>query len=29
MSAKQKTRLFASNASGGAAIEFALIVPFL
>ncbi|TIS12689.1 MAG: hypothetical protein E5X09_09925, partial [Mesorhizobium sp.] len=29
VSAKQKTRLFASNASGGAAIEFALIVPFL
>ncbi|PBB90660.1 pilus assembly protein TadE [Mesorhizobium sp. WSM3864] len=29
VSAKQKTRLFASDASGGAAIEFALIAPFL
>ncbi|WP_192254298.1 TadE/TadG family type IV pilus assembly protein [Mesorhizobium silamurunense] len=29
MSAKRRARAFAGNASGGAAIEFALIVPFL
>ncbi|MDX8466073.1 pilus assembly protein [Mesorhizobium sp. VK23B] len=29
MSARQRVKAFAGNASGGAAIEFALIVPFL